>query len=127
LYLGTEAPKEDFIWQDPIPIVNHKLIDASDTEGLKIKILQSGLTISELVRTAWASAASFRGTDLRGGANGARIRLAPEKNWPVNNPDELVKILARLEDIQKVFNQAQSNEKKGVACRPDCFGWSSCS
>ena len=112
LYLGTEAPKEDFIWQDPIPIVNHKLIDASDTEGLKIKILQSGLTIAELVRTAWASAASFRGTDLRGGANGARIRLAPEKNWPVNNPDELFKTLARLEDIQKAFNQAQSNEKK---------------
>ena len=112
LYLGAEAPKEDFIWQDPIPIVNHKLIDASDTEGLKIKILQSGLTISELVRTAWASAASFRGTDLRGGANGARIRLAPEKNWPVNNPDELFKTLARLEDIQKAFNQAQSNEKK---------------
>ncbi|MFI3178509.1 MAG: catalase/peroxidase HPI [Methylococcaceae bacterium] len=112
LYLGTEAPKEDFIWQDPIPIVNHKLIDASDTEGLKIKILQSGLTIAELVRTAWASAASFRGTDLRGGANGARIRLAPEKNWPVNNPDELVKTLAHLEDIQKVFNQAQSNGKK---------------
>ena len=112
LYLGAEAPKEDFIWQDPIPIVNHKLIDASDTEGLKIKILQSGLTIAELVRTAWASAASFRGTDLRGGANGARIRLAPEKNWPVNNPDELFKTLARLEDIQKAFNQAQSNEKK---------------
>ncbi|WP_262965033.1 catalase/peroxidase HPI [Methylobacter psychrophilus] len=111
-YVGTEVPKEVLIWQDPIPEVNHKLIDAKDTEGLKAKILKSGLTVSELVRTAWASAASFRGTDMRGGANGARIRLAPEKDWAVNNPDELAKTLVRLEDIQKDFNKAQSNGKK---------------
>ena len=111
-YVGTEVPKEDLIWQDPIPAVNHKLIDAKDTENLKNKILKSGLTVSELVQTAWASAASFRGTDLRGGANGARVRLAPEKDWPVNNPDELAKALTRLEDIQKDFNQAQSSGKK---------------
>ncbi|MDO9169527.1 MAG: catalase/peroxidase HPI [Methylobacter sp.] len=111
-YLGTEVPKDDFIWQDPIPTVNHKLINAKDTEGLKNKILKSGLTVPELVRMAWASAASFRGTDLRGGANGARIRLAPEKDWPVNNPDELAKVLTHLEGIQNDFNRAQSNGKK---------------
>jgi catalase-peroxidase len=111
-YLGTEVPKEELIWQDPIPPVNHKLIDAKDVEGLKNKILKSGLTIPELVRTAWASAASFRGTDLRGGANGARVRLAPEKDWPVNNPDELAKVLTHLESIQSDFNKAQSKGKK---------------
>ncbi|ESS69563.1 catalase-peroxidase KatG [Methyloglobulus morosus KoM1] len=111
-YLGTEIPKEELIWQDPIPPVNHKLIDAKGVEGLKNKILKSGLTIPELVRTAWASAASFRGTDLRGGANGARVRLAPEKDWPVNNPDELAKVLTQLESIQSDFNKAQSKGKK---------------
>ncbi|NOT68146.1 MAG: catalase/peroxidase HPI [Methylophilaceae bacterium] len=114
-YLGAEVPKEDLIWQDPIPPLNHKLIDAKDTEDLKNKILKSGLTVPELVRTAWASAASFRGTDLRGGSNGARIRLAPQKDWSANNPGELAKVLARLENIQKDFNGAQSkgaNAKK---------------
>ena len=111
-YLGSEVPKETQLWQDPIPVVNHKLIDAKDTESLKHTILKSGLTVPELVSTAWASAATFRGTDMRGGANGARIRLAPEKDWPVNNPEELTKTIKRLEDIQKNFNQAQSNGKK---------------
>lgn len=105
-YLGKEVPKEELIWQDPIPAVNHKLIGGTEIASLKNKVLNSGLTVSELVRTAWASAASFRGTDSRGGANGARIRLAPEKNWPVNNPDELAKVLKTLEDIQKDFNKA---------------------
>ncbi len=104
-YIGKEVPKEDLLWQDPIPAVNHKLIDAADIAALKSKILNSGLTVSELVRTAWASAASFRGTDLRGGANGARIRLAPQKDWPVNNPEELSKVLAALEKIQKDFSK----------------------
>lgn len=105
-YLGKEVPKEELIWQDPIPVVNHKLIGGTEIASLKNKVLNSGLTVSELVRTAWASAASFRGTDYRGGANGARIRLAPEKNWPVNNPDELAKVLKTLEDIQKDFNKS---------------------
>ena len=105
-YLGKEVPKEELIWQDPIPVVNHKLIGGTEIASLKNKALNSGLTVSELVRTAWASAASFRGTDYRGGANGARIRLAPEKNWPVNNPDELAKVLKTLEDIQKDFNKS---------------------
>lgn len=104
-YIGKEVPKEDLIWQDPIPAVNHKLIGAAAIAGLKNKILKSGLTTSELVRTAWASAASFRGTDLRGGANGARVRLAPQKDWPVNNPGELAKVLGVLEGIQKDFNK----------------------
>ncbi|MEI7996105.1 MAG: catalase/peroxidase HPI, partial [Methylococcaceae bacterium] len=112
-YLGAEVPKEELIWQDPIPEVNHQLIDAKDTESLKHKILKSGLTVPELVRTAWASAASFRGTDLRGGANGARIRLTPQKDWPVNNPEELAKVLTRLESIQNDFNDAQSKGAKG--------------
>jgi catalase-peroxidase len=111
-YLGSEVPKEDLIWQDPIPAVNHKLIDAKDTESLKSKILKSGLTIPELVRTSWASAASFRGTDLRGGANGGRLRLAPQKDWPVNNPAELAKVIPLLEKIQNDFNRAQSKGKK---------------
>jgi catalase-peroxidase len=105
-YVGKEIPKEELIWQDPIPAVNHKLISGTEIASLKNKVLNSGLTVSELVRTAWASAASFRGTDYRGGANGARIRLAPEKNWPVNNPDELAKVLKTLEDIQKDFNKS---------------------
>lgn len=105
-YIGNEVPKEELSWQDPIPAVNHKLIGASDVANLKKKILKSGLSVSELVRTAWASAATFRGTDLRGGANGARIRLAPQKDWAVNNPAELGKVLAQLETIQKEFNKS---------------------
>ena len=105
-YVGKEVPKEELIWQDSIPAVNHKLISGTEIASLKNKVLNSGLTVSELVRTAWASAASFRGTDYRGGANGARIRLAPEKNWPVNNPDELAKVLKTLEDIQQDFNKS---------------------
>ena len=105
-YVGKEIPKEEIIWQDPIPAVNHKLISGTEIARLKNKVLNSGLTVSGLVRTAWASAASFRGTDYRGGANGARIRLAPEKNWQVNDPDELAKVLKTLEDIQKDFNKS---------------------
>jgi len=112
LYLGSDVPKEVLIWQDPIPALDHKLVGASEIAVLKNKILKSGLTVSELVRTAWASAASYRDTDKRGGANGARIRLAPEKDWTVNNPDELAKVVKRLEDIQKDFNKAQSGGKK---------------
>ncbi|CAG7857771.1 partial catalase-peroxidase, partial [biofilm metagenome] len=109
-YLGSEVPKEDLIWQDPIPPVNHQLINAKDTGYLKGKIVNSGLTVPELVRTAWASAASFRGTDLRGGANGARLRLAPQKDWPVNNPGELAKVLPVLEGIQNDFNRAKGKK-----------------
>ena len=111
-YIGADAPKEVLIWQDPVPAVDHALIDANDIAALKAKILASGLTPSELVRTAWASAASFRGSDLRGGANGARIRLAPQKDWAANNPTELAKALKSLEDIQRGFNGAQSGGKK---------------
>jgi catalase-peroxidase len=111
-YLGPEVPQDALMWQDPVPAVNHKLIEARDMATLKNDILNSGLTAPELVRTAWASAATFRGTDKRGGANGARIRLAPEKDWPVNNPDELAKVLNRLTDIQENFNKAQSHGKK---------------
>jgi catalase-peroxidase len=111
-YLGSEVPKEALIWQDPIPAVNHKLIGEAEIENLKKKILTSGLTVSELVRTAWASAASFRGTDKRGGANGARIRLSPEMDWPVNNPGELAKVLKKLEDIQSDFNKTQKDGKR---------------
>jgi catalase-peroxidase len=103
-YLGSEVPKEALIWQDPIPTTSHKSIAAGEIESLKSKILKSGLTVSELVRTAWASAASFRATDKRGGANGARISLAPEKEWAANNPKELEKVLQRLKEIQKKFN-----------------------
>jgi catalase-peroxidase len=111
-YLGREVPSEDLIWQDPLPRVDYKLVDATDVAALKAKILASGLTVPELVRTAWASAASFRGTDMRGGANGARIRLAPEKDWAVNNPAELAKVLPRLQGIQEDFNGSQSGGKK---------------
>ncbi len=107
-YLGPEVPKEPQLWQDPVPAVNHELIDAKDIAALKSKILASGLSISQLVSTAWASASSFRGTDKRGGANGARIRLAPQKDWEVNNPPELAKVLKALEKIQKEFNDAQA-------------------
>ena len=111
-YVGAEVPKEDLIWQDPLPRVAYKVIDAKDIAGLKAKILASGLTGPELVRTAWASAASFRGTDMRGGANGARIRLAPQKDWQINNPGELAKVLQRLESIQQDFNRAAGAKKQ---------------
>jgi catalase-peroxidase len=111
-YLGPEVPEEELIWQDPIPPVDHKLIDETDTAYLKKKILSSGLSISELVSTAWASASTFRGSDKRGGANGARIRLAPQKEWEVNQPKQLNNVLQTLENIQKEFNKAQSNGKK---------------
>ena len=111
-YIGADVPREDLIWQDPLPRVDHKLVDAKDIAALKAKILASGLTVPELVRTAWASAASFRGTDKRGGANGARLRLAPQKDWEVNNPAELAKVLPRLEGIQQEFNRSLSGGKK---------------
>jgi catalase-peroxidase len=112
-YLGPEVPKEELIWQDPVPAVDHKLIDAKDIADLKAKILASGLSVSDLVGTAWASAASFRGSDKRGGANGARIRLAPQKDWEVNQPAQLAKVLQKLEAIQKEFNVSQSGGKPG--------------
>jgi catalase-peroxidase len=111
-YLGPEVPEEELIWQDPIPAVDHELIDEKDIASLKDKILASGLSVSELVSTAWASASTFRGSDKRGGANGARIRLAPQKDWKVNQPDQLAKVLKTLEGIQKEFNSAQSGGKK---------------
>jgi catalase-peroxidase len=111
-YLGSEVPREDLIWQDPVPAVDHPLIDDRDAAALKSKILASGLSVPELVRTAWAAAASFRGTDLRGGANGARLRLAPQKDWAVNNPKEVAKVLKKLEAIQADFNRAQKGGKK---------------
>jgi catalase-peroxidase len=112
-YLGPLVPKESLVWQDPVPAVDHKLIGEQDIAALKAKILKSGLSISQLVTTAWASAASFRGSDKRGGANGARIRLAPQKDWEVNQPAELAKVLPKLETIQKEFNSAQTNGSKG--------------
>jgi catalase-peroxidase len=111
-YLGPEVPEEELIWQDPLPAVDHELIDAQDIADLKGKILASGLSISELVSTAWASASTFRGSDYRGGANGARIRLAPQKDWEVNQPEQLEKVLETLEGIQKTFNDAQPGGKK---------------
>jgi catalase-peroxidase len=114
-YLGPEVPKEPQLWQDPVPAVDHELINANDIVSLKQKLLASGLSISQLVSTAWASASSFRGTDKRGGANGARIRLAPQKDWDVNNPPELAKVLKTLEGIQAAFNGAQSGSKKRVS------------
>ncbi len=110
-YLGPDVPQEELIWQDPIPEVNHELVNDSDVEFLKAKVLNSGLSISELVSTAWASASTFRGSDKRGGANGARIRLEPQKNWEVNNPAQLQKVLGVLEGIQNEFN-AQNGSKK---------------
>jgi catalase-peroxidase len=111
-YLGPEVPEEELIWQDPVPAVDHDLIEARDIASLKEKILASGLSISELVSTAWASASTFRGSDKRGGANGARIRLAPQKDWEVNQPEQLAKVLKTLTGIQKTFNDAQSGSKK---------------
>ena len=111
-YLGPEVPKEEFIWQDPIPKINHLLIDEKDISELKIKILKSGLSVSQLVSTAWASASTFRGSDKRGGANGARICLAPQKDWKVNNPPQLAKVLENLKSIQEEFNNVQISAKK---------------
>ncbi|WP_413988968.1 catalase/peroxidase HPI [Labrys okinawensis] len=111
-YLGPEVPAEELIWQDPVPAVDHPLIDKQDISTLKAKILASGLSISELVSTAWASASTFRGSDKRGGANGARIRLAPQKDWEANQPAQLAKVLGTLEEIQAEFNAAQSGGKK---------------
>jgi catalase-peroxidase len=111
-YLGPEVPAEELIWQDPVPAADHKLIDAKDIADLKARILASGLSISELVGAAWASAATFRGSDKRGGANGARIRLAPQKDWEVNQPAQLAKVLGSLADIQKGFNRTASSGKK---------------
>ena len=121
-YLGPLVPKEALIWQDPVPAVDHKLIGERDIAALKAKILASGLSISQLVTTAWASAATFRGSDKRGGANGARIRLAPQKDWEVNQPAELAKVLKKLEAIQKEFNKSSPKEvrqQEGLARRPD--------
>ena len=111
-YLGAEVPAQDLIWQDPIPALNHPLVDAKDLTALKSKILSAGLSISELVSTAWASASTFRGSDKRGGANGARIRLAPQKDWEANQPARLAKVLKALEGIQQAFNSAQTGGKK---------------
>jgi catalase-peroxidase len=111
-YLGADVPAEELIWQDPIPAANHPLVDATDIAALKGKIVASGLTVSELVGTAWASASTFRGSDKRGGANGARIRLAPQKDWEVNQPEQLAKVLKTLEGIQTEFNSTQSGGKK---------------
>ncbi|MBL8839495.1 MAG: catalase/peroxidase HPI [Alphaproteobacteria bacterium] len=111
-YLGAEVPAEELLWQDPVPAVDHELVDAKDIADLKGRILASGLSIAELVSTAWASAATFRGSDKRGGANGARIRLAPQKDWEVNQPTQLAKVLASLSDIRSAFNAEQSGGKK---------------
>jgi catalase-peroxidase len=111
-YLGSEVPAEELIWQDPIPVVNHKLVDEKDIASLKEKIRASGLSVSQLVSTAWASASTFRGSDRRGGANGARIRLAPQKDWKINEPAKLAKVLHTLEDIVKAFNKAHSDGKR---------------
>jgi catalase-peroxidase len=111
-YLGTEVPAEDLIWQDPLPVAKYKLINKKDIASLKKKVLASGLSIAELVSTAWASASTFRGSDKRGGANGGRIRLAPQKDWEVNQPEQLAQVLKTLEGIQRSFNRAQSGGKK---------------
>ena len=111
-YLGPDVPSEALLWQDPVPAADHALIDAKDAETLKAEILGTGLTVSELVRAAWASAASFRGTDMRGGANGARVRLAPQKDWAANTPEELSKVLTHLESVQRDFNRGQSAGKR---------------
>ena len=111
-YLGAEVPAEELIWQDPIPAVNHKLVDEEDCSALKTRILASGLAVSQLVSTAWASASTYRGSDKRGGANGARIRLAPQKDWQANQPEQLARVLKTLEGIQTQFNQAQTGGKK---------------
>jgi catalase-peroxidase len=111
-YLGSEVPAEELIWQDPIPAVDHPLINEKDIATLKARVLNSGLSVSQLVSTAWASASTFRGSDKRGGANGARIRLTPQKDWVVNNPAQLMKVLEKLEGIQREFNSSHSAGKK---------------
>jgi catalase-peroxidase len=111
-YLGAEVPEEDLIWQDPVPSVDHELIDAEDIAELKKKLLSSGLSIPELVSTAWSSASTFRGSDKRGGANGARIRLAPQKDWEVNQPEQLQRVLNKLEEIREAINVEQSGGKR---------------
>ncbi|MEP5980271.1 MAG: peroxidase family protein, partial [Marinobacter alexandrii] len=111
-YLGPEVPAEDLIWQDPVPPVNHELVNSQDISDLKSKILESGLSVSELVAAAWCSASTFRGSDMRGGANGARIRLAPQKDWESNEPQQVAKVLQTLEGIQQAFNGAQSGNKQ---------------
>jgi catalase-peroxidase len=116
-YLGSAVPAEVLLWQDPVPAVDHALIDATDAADLKAKLLASGLTVPELVRTAWASAASYRGTDMRGGTNGARLRLEPQRSWAVNDPAELAKALARIEAVQKEFEKAQKKAQKGTERR----------
>jgi len=111
-YIGTDVPAEALLWQDPVPVADYPMIDAADIAQLKAEILDSGLTVPELVSTAWASASTFRGTDMRGGANGARVRLAPQNDWPVNDPKELARVLKRLETIQNDFNRSQSGGKQ---------------
>src|SRR6185503_9244318 len=111
-YLGPEVPSEELLWQDPLPAATGPAIDAKDAAALKARILASGLTISDLVSTAWASASTFRGSDKRGGANGARIRLAPQKDWEVNQPERLARVLKTLEGLQREFNAAQSGGKQ---------------
>ncbi|MGB0348101.1 MAG: peroxidase family protein, partial [Balneolaceae bacterium] len=115
LYLGADVPKEVLIWQDPLPAVDHDLVDENDVTQLKEQILASGLSVSELVSAAWASASTFRGSDKRGGANGGRVRLAPQKDWEVNNPDQLYKVINTLEVIQQGFNEANNSKKVSVA------------
>ncbi|MCI5145977.1 MAG: catalase-peroxidase, partial [Candidatus Electrothrix sp. AR3] len=114
-YLGTEVPEEELIWQDPVPAVEHKLIDSGDIKKLKKEILKAGLSVSQLVSTAWASASTFRGSDMRGGANGARIRLAPQKDWEVNEPELLTTVLKKLEKIRKEFNEEHKKKKVSLA------------
>ena len=121
-YLGPEVPAEELIWQDPIPAVDHPLIDAQDIAALKGKVLASGLSVSQLVSTAWASASTFRGSDKRGGANGARIRLAPQKDWEVNQPAQLAKVLQTLEGIQQRVQRRAVRRQEGLAGRPDRAG-----
>lgn len=114
-YLGPDVPQEELLWQDPVPAVDHALINENDSAALKAKVLQSGLSVSELISTAWASASTFRGSDKRGGANGGRIRLAPQKYWQVNNPSQLQKVLDILEGIQKEFNSEGDGKKVSLA------------
>src|SRR5690606_2856708 len=114
-YLGSEVPTEELLWQDPIPEVEHKLIEAKDIAALKSQVLDAGLSVSQLVSTAWASASTFRGSDKRGGANGARVRLAPQKDWEVNNPAQLAAVLNKLEEIRQAFNANAGRKQVSLA------------